>query len=127
MDLHTSLGRFIETSGSRHMPEAAQQLLELLDADEVEQLGGAGEALAAEEVADRLEARLQRLLRRADEPPDGTDLIEDAVAHLRANDGLMVAPYTFEDGEGIRWFVLADEDEDVVALYTTAPFLEVEV
>jgi hypothetical protein len=61
-------------------------------------------------------------VRRRDEPPEGLDVIEDAVAHLRAHDDV-VAPFTFEDGEGIRWFVLAS-GEEVVACYTSEPFIE---
>ena len=125
MNFQSSLGRFIENTSSEHMPDAASQLLELLEADEVEQLGG-GDSQPAEDLAERLENRLQRLMRR-DDVPDGVELIEDAVAHLRAIDGSMVKPFTFEDSDGIRWFVLADQHEDVVACYTSEPFIEAEL
>lgn len=126
MDLADGLGRFVESSGSRRMPEAASRLLELLEADEVEPLDQPGAAILAEDLAERLETRLDKLRRRADVLPDGIDLIEDAVAHLRAADGETVHPWTFEDGEGIRWFVLASEDE-VIACYTSEPFVEADI
>lgn len=126
MDLHQSLSRFVESSGSSYMPDAANQLLELLEADEVEPLDQPGRPLSAEDVAERLEQRIEKLRRRGD-LPRGIDLVEDAVAHLRANDGITVSPYTFEDSEGVRWFVLASEDEEVVACYTSAPFIEADI
>jgi hypothetical protein len=125
MHIETSLGRFIESSGSEYMPEAAATLLELIEADAVEPLNQPGSPIAAEEMADRLETRLERMRRRAHEP-EGLDLIEDAVAHLRAHESDIVSPWTFEDGDGIRWFVLSLGDE-VVACYTSAPFVETDV
>ena len=61
MDMHDSLARFIEDSVSDHMPGAASALLELLEADEVEPLGQPGDSVMAEEVAERLEQRLEKL------------------------------------------------------------------
>lgn len=124
-EIATSLNRFIERSSSEYMPEAAAQLLDLLEADEVEPLGE-GKAVPAEELADRLENRVSKLRRRSDDAPEGLDLIEDAVAHLRAHEDAMVAPWAFEDSEGIRWFVLSHEDE-VVACYTSKPFIEADI
>src|SRR5262245_24381813 len=123
MDLHISLSRFLESAPPGTMHEVASSLLELIEADAVEPLG-LGRPVASEEIAERLETRLERV-RRRDEQPEGLDVIEDAVAHLRAYDDL-VAPMTFEDGEGIRWFVFAS-GEDVVACYTSAPFVEADV
>jgi hypothetical protein len=125
MDLTSSLGRFIESTSSEYMPEAAATLLELLEADAVEPIGQPGHPISAEEMAERLETRLERLRRKRDDAPEGLDLIEDAVAHLRAHESDVLAPYTFEDGEGVRWFVLSRGDE-VVACYTSAPFIEAE-
>ena len=127
MDIYESLGTFIERSGSAYMPDAAGELLELLEADEVEPLDQPGAALIAEDAADRLESRLERLRKRGERLPSGVSLIEDAVAHLRANDGTAVAPWTYEDGDGIRWFVLASEDEEIIACYSSAPFVDAEV
>lgn len=123
MDLEASLGRFIDTKDATSMHEIASSLLEMLVSDELEALGGPGRPVLSEEVAQRLEDRLEKVRTRT-EPPDGLEVIEDAVAHLRAHDDL-VAPFTFEDGEGIRWFVMAS-GEDVVACYTSAPFVEAE-
>jgi hypothetical protein len=125
-ELQTSLNRFIEHSSSEYMPEAAAQLLEMIEADAVEPLGGPGKAIAAEELADRLENRVSRLRRRGEDEVEGLDLIEDAVAHLRAHEDTLVAPWAFEDSEGVRWFVLAHEDE-VVACYTSKPFVEADI
>lgn len=124
-ELSNSLSKFIEKSSSEYMPDAASQLLELMEADEVEPLGE-GKAVPAEELAERLESRVSRLRRRSDDAPEGLDLIEDAVAHLRAHEDAMVAPWAFEDSEGVRWFVLAREDE-VVACYTSKPFIEADI
>lgn len=124
MNLHDSIGRFIDTTASEYMPEVASQLLELLEADEVEALGNPGDPVSADEIADRLENRVQRIRRRSDDVPEGLDLIEDAVAHLRSCESQMLAPWTFEDGDGIRWFILADGRNNVVACYTSAPFVE---
>jgi hypothetical protein len=123
--MHTSLGRFIESTSSELMPEAAAALLELLESDAVEPINHPGSPVSAEDVAERLENRLERLRRKRDDL-DGLDLIEDAVAHLRAFDDNLLAPWTFEDGDGIRWFVLSHGDE-VVACYTSAPFVETDV
>ncbi|MGF1510021.1 MAG: hypothetical protein ACFB9M_11030 [Myxococcota bacterium] len=123
MNLFDSLNRFVDSTTSEYMPDAASRLLELLEADEVEPLKSPGAAVSAEDVADRLETRLRRLGRGG----DGIEAVEDAVAHLRAADGLRVRPWTFEDGDGVRWFVLADEEHDIVACYTSAPFTEAEV
>lgn len=108
------------------MPEAASRLLELLDADEVEPLDQPGAAIQAEDLAERLETRVDKVRRRSEVLPEGIDLIEDAIAHLRAADGETVHPWTFEDGEGIRWFVLANDDE-VIACYTSEPFVEADI
>lgn len=126
MDLQNSLGRFIERSSSEYMHEAAATLLELLESDAVEPIGQPGNPVVAEEMAERLENKLQKLRKRRDDPPQGLDLIEDAVAHLRAHDCDVLAPWTFEDGEGVRWFVLS-AGEEVVACYTSAPFIEADV
>jgi hypothetical protein len=126
MNILDSLNRFVDSTASEHMPDAASRLLELLEADEVEPLKSPGAAVNAEDIADRLEARLRQVrVRRGDD--DGMELVEDAVAHLRAADGARLQPWTFEDSDGVRWFVLADEEQDVVACYTSAPFLEAEV
>ncbi len=126
MSIHDSLGRFIEDSPSEYMPQAATQLLELLEADEVEPLGTPGDTVNAEEVAERLETRLRRI-RSKDEEPNGLQLLEDAIQHLRANETASLLPWTFEDSDGIRWFVLADEDDDIVACYTSEPFIEADI
>lgn len=126
MDLSRSLGRFIETSTSELMPAAAATLLELLESDAVEPLSTPGRPVPAGEVAERLETRVDRLRRRLDDLPEGIELIEDAVAHLRVHENDMVAPWTFEDSDGIRWFVLSRGD-DVVACYTSAPFVDQDV
>jgi len=125
MELEDKLTRFLESSSSDPMHEVATQLLELIENDAVEPLGP-GRFLPAEEAADRLEQRMERILRRADERIDGLELIEDAVAHLRARESDMVAPLTFEDSDGVRWFVLAGRD-DIVACYTSRPFIEADV
>ena len=109
------------------MGEAAAQLLELLEEDEVEPIGAPGDAISSDTLAERLENRLTKLRKRSDQVPDGIDLIEDAVATLRTNDGVTLYPWSFEDSDGIRWFVLADEDEDVIVCYTSAPFIEADV
>lgn len=128
MDMHDSLARFIEDSAADHMPAAAANLLELLEADEVEPVAQPGDSVMAEDLAERLEKRLEQVRRRSDKLPDGVALIEDAIAHLRANDGVEVEPWTFEDSDGVRWFVLATiDEEDVVACYTTAPFIEADI
>ncbi|MCK6549318.1 hypothetical protein L6R52_25975 [Myxococcota bacterium] len=119
--LQESLGRFVEAAQGNVMHEAASTLLELLESDAVEPITVSGALVSAEDVADRLESKVEKLMKNADEPPEGIDLIEEAVAHLRAHEDT-VAPWTFEDGDGIRWFVLAS-GEDVVACYTSAPFL----
>ena len=121
MDLQRNLSKFVEANTEGTMSEVASSLIELLEADAVEVIGAPGKPIASEEIAERLETRLERV-RRRDSEPEGLDVIEDAVAHLRAHDDI-VAPFTFEDGEGVRWFVLASGD-DVVACYTSAPFLE---
>ncbi len=46
--IQDSLGRFLENSGSEPMNDVAGQLLELLEADEVEPVG-TGEPVSAEE------------------------------------------------------------------------------
>ena len=122
MDLSEGLARFIESSTSDSMPEAASELLDLMESDAVEPLTAPGRPVPAEEVAERLEQRVDRIRRRHDEGVDGLELVEDAVAHLRARELDMVAPWTFEDSDGVRWFVLASEG-DVVACYTSRPFL----
>ena len=128
MDMVESLEAFIDRSGRAAMPEAASELLELLEAEEVEPLDQPGRPVAAEDAADRLENRLERLKKRAEREPEGITLIEDAVASLRANDGVVVSPWTYEDGEGVRWYVLAnDEDEEVIACYTSAAFVEADI
>jgi len=125
MELLDSLHRFVERSSSDLMPDAASELIELLEADAVEPLQTPGRVISAEEVAERLEQRLDRM-RRRDEEVDGLELIEEAVGHLRMHDREDVAPWTFEDGEGIRWFVLAGES-DVIACYTSRPFVETDI
>jgi hypothetical protein len=124
--IQDSLGRFLENSGSEPMNDVAGQLLELIEADEVEPVG-TGDPVAAEEIAERLENRLSRLRKRSDAEVEGLSMIEDAVAYLQANDDTKLVPWTFEDSDGIRWFVLADEDDDVVACYTSAPFVEADM
>lgn len=128
MDIHESLARFIEDSAADHMPKAAATLLELLESDEVEPIAQPGEAVMADEIAERLEQRVEKLRKRADKLPEGIALIEDAIAHLRAYDGVEVEPWSFEDSDGIRWFVIAtSDDEEIVACYTTAPFVEADL
>jgi hypothetical protein len=127
MDLSEQLARFIESQPSDLMLEAAHELLELVEADAVEQVSSAGKPQSAEELAERLEGRIERL-RRRDDSVDGIELLEDAVAHLRASESDAVCPWTYEDGEGIRWFVLATEDDDeIVACYTSRPFVEADI
>jgi hypothetical protein len=125
--IQDSLGRFLENSGSEPMNDVAGQLLELLEADEVEPVGNPGDPVSAEEIAERLETRLARLRKRSDAEVEGLGQIEDAVAYLQANDDTKLVPWTFEDSDGIRWFVLADEDDDIVACYTSAPFVEADM
>ena len=128
MSLQDSLGRFIESSPSEFMPGAAAQLLELIEADEVEPIGQPGTPVIADEIAERLENRLERIRNRGDSELEGLELIEDAVAQLRAHDSSNLAPWTFEDSDGVRWFVLKDSDsDDVIACYTSAPFVEVDI
>ena len=127
MDIQDCLSRFIDSAVSDTMGEAASQLLELLEEDEVEPIGAPGDAISSDVLAERLENRLTKLRKRGDQVPDGIDLIEDAVATLRTNDGITLYPWSFEDSDGIRWFVLADEDEDVIVCYTSAPFIEADV
>jgi len=126
MNMLERLNRFLEDTASEHMPDAAARLVELLEADEVEPLGDRGKLVAAEDLADRLEDRMRKVRRRNDHA-EGMEVVEDAVAQLRASDGVRVAPFAFEDGDGIRWFVLADEQDDVIACYTSEPFVEAEV
>ena len=127
-ELTDSLSRFVESSGSDIMCDAGSELLELIESDAVEPLNSPGRSVRAEEVAERLEQRVERLRRRSDESIEGLDLIEDAVACLRAREMDMVCPWTFEDGEGIRWFVLAEDDAgDVIACYTSRPFVEADI
>ncbi|MBI4822369.1 MAG: hypothetical protein HY791_39275 [Deltaproteobacteria bacterium] len=122
-EIHTRLNRFIESSPSEHMPDAAAALLELIEQDEVEALGP-GKPAPAEDFAERLEVKVARL-RRRDDPPEGLDLLEDVVAHLRGLEDDLLAPHAFEDSEGVRWFILSRGNE-VVACYTSRPFLEAE-
>ena len=128
MNMQDSLARFIDDSAADHMPAAASELLELIESDEVEPIAQPGEAVMAEDVAERLEQRLEKLRRRSDKMPKGVALIEDAIAHLRANEGVEVEPWSFEDSDGVRWFVVASsEDEEIVACYTSAPFVEADI
>ena len=107
------------------MPELASELLDLLETDAVEPLSTPGRPIAAEEVAERLEQRVDKIRRRMDNIT-GLDLIEEVVGHLRAHEVEMISPWTYEDGDGIRWFVLASES-DVVACYTNRPFVAAEM
>jgi len=127
MNVVISLSRFIEDTASEHMPEAASQLLELLESDEVEPLGAPGTPVLAEEVADRLEGQLQRSKGPLNGAAQAARLIEDAVQHLRAAEGETLEPWSFEDSDGVRWFVLANQDEDVVACYSSAAFVETDI
>lgn len=128
VDLMEALSRFVERAVSEHMPDAAGSLLELMEEDEVESLATPGDDVYAEDVADQLESKLTRIRRRSDDPPEGLLLIEDAVAALRTVDGSQVSPWSFEDGDGVRWFVLVDiKSREVVACYTTAPFIEADI
>ncbi|MEQ8276062.1 MAG: hypothetical protein RMA76_23845 [Deltaproteobacteria bacterium] len=128
VDLIQALTRFVERSVSEHMPDAASTLLELLEEDEVEGLSTPGDEVYAEDVADQLENKLTRIRKRSDDPPEGLLLIEDAIAGLRTIDGQMVSPWLFEDGDGVRWFVLVDgSNGEVAACYTTAPFIEADI
>lgn len=126
--MQDSLARFIEDSAADHMPRMASSLLELIESDEIEPLDQPGDALMAEEAAEKLENKLEKVRRRSGKPPAGLNVIEDAIAHLRANDGIEVEPWTYEDSDGVRWFVLAStDDEDIIACYTTAPFVEADI
>lgn len=128
IDLIDTLRRYVEASNADHMPEAAQGLKELLEEDEVEGLDTPGRPVYAEDVADQLENKLARIRRKSEDPPEGLLLIEDAIAHLRTYEGSLATPWSFEDGEGVRWFLLVDEASlDVVACYTTAPFIEADI
>lgn len=124
--LSDCLNRFIERSASDYMPDAASELLDLIESDAVEPLGNPGRSLRAEDVAERLEQRIDRIRRRGEDGISGLDLIDDAVAHLRAREADMVDPWKFEDGEGIRWFVLANQG-DVIACYNSRPFIEADI
>lgn len=119
------LARFVEQSPAGQMRDAVSELVDMLEADTVEPLGAAGKAVPAEDLAERLETKVERLRRGGDEP-EGLELLEDAVAHLRAYEDEIVAPWAFEDGDGIRWFVLATKTAEVVACYTSRPFIESE-
>lgn len=127
MDIAHSLTRFVEHSPSDAMPEVASQLLELLESDEVETIGARGRALPAEELAEKLESKLEKVKERGTVEAEDLALIEDAVAHLRANEDTLVASMTFEDSEGTRWFVLTDQDGEIVACYTSRPFVEADI
>ena len=125
-DLRTDhLVRFVERSPAGQMRDAVSELLDLIEAEAVEPLGTAGKAVAAEDIAERLETKVERI-RRSGDDPEGLELVEDAVAHLRAYEDEVVAPWAFEDGDGIRWFVLATKEAEVVACYTSRPFVESE-
>ncbi len=125
--MQDNLNRFIEYTASDHMPKAASQLLDLLESDEVEPLHQPGEEILAEDLADKLEIRVDRIRNRGGRAPTGLRIIEDAIAHLRARDGENLLPWSYEDSEGSRWFILADDDEEVIACYSTAPFVEADI
>lgn len=127
MDVVVSLSRFIEDSGSEHMPDAARALVELLESDEVEPLGAPGDPVLAEDVADRLESQLSRRRSAINGAAGAARVVEDAVHHLRAAEGETLEPWSFEDSDGVRWFVLANDEEDVVACYTSAAFVRADV
>lgn len=126
--MQESLARFFEDSADERMRGAASELLELLEGDEVEPLSQPGDPVMAEDHADRLEQRLEKLRRRGDKAPTGTALLEDAVSHLRAHEGIELEPWTYEDSSGVRWVVLTStEDEEVVACYHTGAFVEADI
>ncbi len=127
MDIQECLSRFIDSAVSDTMGQAASQLLELLEEDEVEPIGTPGDAISSDVLAEQLDGKLSKLRKRSDDLPEGIELIEDAVATLRTNDGLTLYPWSFEDSDGIRWFVLADEDEEAIVCYTSAPFIVADV
>src|SRR5262249_36174583 len=81
MDLQRNLSKFVEANADGTMSEVASNLIELLEADAVEVIGAPGRPIASEEIAERLETRLERV-RKRDSEPEGLDVIEDAVAHL---------------------------------------------
>ena len=124
MQINEFLTKLIEDSSADNMPKAASELLELVEADEVEPLGQPGETRLAEEIASGLETKLEQLKKRRSTLPRSAAAVEEAVSYLRANEGLEISPWSFEDSNGIHWFVLvAEEDEDdVIACYNTAPF-----
>ncbi len=93
----------------------------------METIGSRGRALPAEELAEKLETKLEKVKERSSVDAEDLALIEDAVAHLRANEDVLVASMTFEDSEGTRWFVLTDEDGEIVACYTSRPFVEADI
>ena len=127
MDISHSLTRFVEHSPSDAMPEIASQLLDLIESDEVETIGARGRATPAEELAEKLETRLEKVKERSSVNAEDLALIEDAVAHLRANEDALVSSMTFEDSEGTRWFVLTNNEGDIVACYTSRPFVEADI
>ncbi len=128
MDMHESIARFLESSSSDAMQKSAATLLELMESDEVEPIDTPEDTVAAEDLAERLERRLEKLRRRGEKLPDGAAAIEDAVTYLRAHDGAQLERWSYEDGDGVRWFLLAnDEDEEVVACYSDAPFVEADL
>lgn len=125
--MQESLARFIEDSAAERMLAAATELLELMEADELEPLSQPGDPVMAEEHSDRLEKRLEKA-KRGGNSPSGAILIEDAVNHLRAHEGIEVEPWTYEDSSGVRWVVLTStEDEEVIACYHTASFIEADI
>lgn len=128
MEMNENLTRFVESATDDRMPSAAANLLELIEADEVEPIAQPGDAVIADDMAESLESRLDKVRRRSTHLPDGVALIEDAIAALRAHDDTEVEPWSFEDSNGIRWFVVISVDDDaVVACYTTAPFIEADI
>lgn len=128
MDMHDSLARFAEDSASDHMPSAATNLLDLIESDEIEPIAQPADTVLAEEIAERLEKQTEKVRRRSGSLPEGTQLIEDAIAALRTHEGVEVEPWSFEDSDGIRWFVIVSaEDAEIVACYTTAPFIEADI
>lgn len=123
MDLRELLAGFAEDTSATHMQEAATQLIDLLDEDLLEPIHTPGEPILAEELANRLERRVEQVRRRGGEV-SGIALLDEALAHLRANDGSTLSPYSYEDSEELRWVVLVDEDDEILACYHNGPFIE---
>ena len=123
MQIDECLAKFIEDSSADNMLKAASELLEFIETDEVEPLGQPGDTRLAEEIAEGLELKIEQLKKRGT-LPISVRPVEEAITYLRANEGLPIAPWSFEDSAGVHWFVLVAEEaeDDVIACYNNAAF-----